>query len=562
MISQLLSDGLRESSLNLCKSIAGSREVVAACFYGSHVGGYADKKSDVNILLVLNGQRPALTSFFKSPNGVSVFFLVVDRGAFERDVERGWLGEFLAEKIALPYEPLVNEDYLHRLEVKLKRRFIWEILENIVSEFPELSQELLIEPEYFLYETLMRRARLFPPITYSFLNMLRGNLRAKNVELMMKGYLEALKELAEEDWVIFSNGYVKVTEGFVDDAKKRRRLQAPSFFRSIQRAVSLYVFSFFPTMMRPLLQSQETYAKFVREVKAEESILQLEDPKKYLFIQTPLGSVTLSDKTTIEDFVGKAVPNGKISDLKIEELGGVLNAVYLLTFQRDHEEQKVVVKKFKDWLDFKWFPLALWTLGTRSFTVLGRSRLEREYAVNRFLHNHGFPVPRVLYVSLKERLIFEDFVEGENMTKIVKRIISAKQAPLQDASLIREVGRKIAEAHKLGVALGDCKPENIIFAEDGKAYFVDLEQATRNENQAWDIAELLYYSGHYVSPIASAEPAELIARELIRGYLDAGGKRETVKEAGSVRYAKVFSIFTPPHVILAISNICRKMGEN
>jgi len=561
MISQLLSDGLRESSLNLCKGIAGSREVVAACFYGSRVCGYADEKSDVNILLVLSGHRPVLTSFFKSLNGVSVFFLVADRGAFERDVERGWLGEFLAEKIALPYEPLVNGDYLQRLEVKLKKRLIWELLENIVSEFPELSQELLIKPEYFLYEALVRRARLFPPITYGFLNMFRENLKAKNVGSMMKGYLEALKELAEENWVTFSNGYVKINKDFVGIARKRK-LQAPSFFRSVQRAVSLYVFSVFPTMMRPLMQDQEIYAKFVREVKAEESILQLEDPKKYLFIQTPLGLVTLSDKTTIEDFVEKAVPGERISGLKIEELGGVLNAVYLLTFQRNHEEQKVVVKKFKDWLDFKWFPLALWTLGTRSFAVLGRSRLEREYAVNRFLHSHGFPVPRVLYISLKERLIFEDFVEGENLIKIVKRVISAKQATLQDASLIREVGKEIAEAHKLGVALGDCKPENIIFAQDGKAYFVDLEQATRNGNQAWDIAELLYYSGHYISPIASAEPAELIARELIQGYLEAGGKRETVKEAGSVRYAKVFSIFTPPHVILAISNICGKMGEN
>jgi len=560
MISQLLSDGLRESSLNLCKGIAGSREVVAACFYGSRVCGYADEKSDVNILLVLSGHRPVLTSFFKSLNGVSVFFLVADRGAFERDVERGWLGEFLAEKIALPYEPLVNGDYLQRLEVRLKKRLIWELLENIVSEFPELSQELLIKPEYFLYEALVRRARLFPPITYGFLNMFRENLKAKNVGSMMKGYLEALKELAEENWVTFSNGYVKITKDFVGIVRKRR-LQASGFFRSVQRAVSFYVFSVFPTMMRPLLQDQEAYMKFVQEVKAEGSILQLEDPKKCLFIQTPLGSVTLSDKTTIEDFMEKAVPGERISGLKIEELGGVLNAVYLLTFQRNHEEQKVVVKKFKDWLDFKWFPLALWTLGTRSFAVLGRSRLEREYALNQFLHSHGFPVPKVLYVSLKERLIFEDFVEGENLTKIVKRVISAKQATLQDASLIREVGREIAEAHKLGVALGDCKPENIIFAQDGKAYFVDLEQATRNGNQAWDIAELLYYSGHYVSPIASAEPAELIARELIQGYLEAGGKRETVKEAGSVRYAKVFSIFTPPHVILAIANICKQMSD-
>ncbi len=273
----------------------------------------------------------------------------------------------------------------------------------------------------------------------------------------------------------------------------------------------------------------------------------------------------MSDETTIEDFVRKTVPGGEVLDMKIEEAGGVLNAVYLLTFQRNHEEQKVIVKKFKDWYGFKWFPLALWALGTKTFAVLGRSRLEREYAVNQFLHSQGFPVPTILYFNPKQRLIFRDFIEGENLTKIIKRIISSKKEEVTaEAALVREVGRKIAEAHRLGVALGDCKPENIIVTKDGKTFFVDLEQATRNGNgnQAWDVAEFLYYSGHYVSPISPANAAVLIAKEFIKGYLEAGGKRETVKKAGFARYTKVFSIFTPPQVLLAVSNICKKTGES
>ncbi|MCW4054581.1 MAG: hypothetical protein NWE84_06650, partial [Candidatus Bathyarchaeota archaeon] len=102
--------------------------------------------------------------------------------------------------------------------------------------------------------------------------------------------------------------------------------------------------------------------------------------------------------------------------------------------------------------------------------------------------------------------------------------------------------------------------ENVIVTKDGTPYFVDLEQASRDGNQTWDIAEFLYYSGHYVSPIAPVNAAELIAKEFIKGYLEAEGKKETIKKAGSARYTKVFSIFTPPHVILAISNLCKKMG--
>jgi tRNA A-37 threonylcarbamoyl transferase component Bud32 len=310
------------------------------------------------------------------------------------------------------------------------------------------------------------------------------------------------------------------------------------------------------------MQDQKIFMKTHRKVKAEEIVFRgLKEPKKFLLMPTPFGLVALSEKSTIEDFVRKTLPDGKTLDVKIEEMGGVLNDVYLLRLRRNHKEEKVVVKKFRDWSGFKWFALALWAVGTKAFAVLGRSRLEREYAINQFLHSQGFPVPKVLYVSPQERLIFEDFIEGEKMDEIIKRIISSKEKVIKEIALVREVGRKIAEAHRLGVALGDCKPENIVVTKDGKTFFVDLEQATRDGDQAWDIAEFLYYSGHYVSPISSAKAARIIAENFIEGYLEAGGKAETVKKARSARYVKVFSVFTPPHVILAVSDTCKKMGK-
>jgi tRNA A-37 threonylcarbamoyl transferase component Bud32 len=502
-------------------------------------------------------------SYLKPLNGTNAFILAVDRGAFEGDVEQGRLGEFTAEKITVPYEPLINKEYLWRQEVMVKKRIVLELLENIVLEFPELSRELVIKAEYFMYEAMMRRARVFLPVTYSFLNMLRGDVRRKNVKSMMSGYLEALDELAKEDQIAFSNGHVKITENLVDTVRARK-FRLPLFLKSFQRATLLHILNVLPKMMRPLAYDKEVFMRSSRGIEAEELVFKLEDPKKYLLAPTPLGFVTLSDKTGIEDFVRKVISDGEVSDTRTKEVGGVLNAVYLLTFQRNHEKQKVIVKKFKDWYGFKWFPLALWALGTKTFAVLGRSRLEREYAVNQFLRTKGFPVPKILYFSPKQSLIFEDFIEGENMTKIIKRIISSRKEEITaEAALVREVGRKIAEAHRLGVALGDCKPENVIVTKDGKTFFVDLEQATRdgNGNQAWDVAEFLYYSGHYVSPVSPANAAVLIAREFIRGYLEAGGKRETVRKAGSARYTKVFSIFTPPQVLIAVSNFCKKKGK-
>jgi len=193
--------------------------------------------------------------------------------------------------------------------------------------------------------------------------------------------------------------------------------------------------------------------------------------------------------------------------------------------------------------------------------VFGRSRMEREYALNQFLQSQGASVPRILYASPQQSLVFKEFVEGENLVEVIKRIMAKGKEAEKELALIRDVGRKIAGTHQLGVALGDCKPENIIVTKEDKLYFVDLEQASRDGNQTWDIAEFLYYSGHYVPPLTSADPAELIAKSFFEGYLEVGGKRETVKKAASPRYTKVFSIFTQPHVILALSNLCRKTGE-
>ena len=71
--------------------------------------------------------------------------------------------------------------------MEVKKRIVSELLENLILEFPESSHEFLIKKEYFMYEVMMRRARLFPLLTYSFLNMSRRNLRGKNIEAMMEG---------------------------------------------------------------------------------------------------------------------------------------------------------------------------------------------------------------------------------------------------------------------------------------------------------------------------------------------------------------------------------------
>jgi Kae1-associated kinase Bud32 len=554
-------DDLRKTLLDFCRNIAGKRRIVAACLYGPLASGYADEKSSLNVLLVLNGFEPMVRTYHKTRGQKDVYLLTVDQRAFQRDVQMGWLGEFVADKLMVPYEPLVDDEFLWRQEVAVKRRIILELLESIIFEFPELSQELLIKPEYFMFETLMQRARLFPPVTYSYLNILRNDLKERNIEKIMRGYRQAIDELVLKNWLEKTDGHLKITSQLMTVVKSRK-VRIPVVLKSVQRMAWLHLVSALPKMMNPLAYDEQLYNQTQGAALTNEDLpAKLENPQCYLLMPTSFGLVPLSDTTGIEEFVKKAVPDLRVSRIETKQIGGVLNSVYLFTLDKNHGQQKVVVKKFKDWVGFKWFPLALWALGTKSFAVLGRSRLEREYAINQYLYCHGVSVPKIVHVSPKQSLVFQEFVEGENLVNVIKRIMTErKNTAEKELEIVKAVGRLIAETHRLNVALGDCKPENIIVTREGKPCFVDLEQASRNGDQTWDIAEFLYYMGHYVPTLASAEAVEELAEAFLEGYLEAGGKAENVRKAASPKYTKVFSIFTQPHVMLALSNLCRRTG--
>ena len=548
-----LKESLKEKVLEQCRRIAGSRQIVAACLFGPWVCGYADPKTDINVLLVLDSFPLRLNTYTETVDGVNVQVLAVNRLDFERDVNKSWLGEFFAEKLTSPYEPLENEEYLHLNELKIKKRTVLELLENLILSFPESSHDFLIEKEYFMYAVMKRRARVFPPITSSFLNMLNGNVARQNIDSIMDGYLKAFKELENENIILPSDGYIKITRNHINTVKKRKS-RLPLFLKSIQRRALPPLLSVFSESASQYIHDQRLFNK----ANTNGLTSKLEDPKKHILLPTPLGPVSLSDKSEIEEVARKIIPDGEFSKITVKHFGGVLNDVFLLTITKDDAEQKFVVKQFLDWSNLKWLPLNLWSFGTTSFAVLGQSRLEKEYAINTFLRSKGFPVPKIFHISHQKRLIFEEFIEGTDLAENIKRILYSYNTE-DDIALVKKVGQKIAEAHSLGVSLGDCKPENFLVTKDG-VVLLDLEQATRDGNQAWDIAEFLYYAGHYSPPISSANAAGVIAESFIEGYLEAGGKKENVKQAASARYTKVFSVFTPPQVIFAISSICQKMG--
>jgi len=512
-------------------------------------------RARVDVLAVWERFPPGVKTYERELRGADLFILAVDRGLFERDVREGFLGEVVAGRLLAPYRGLLGMDYLWRWEVLFKRRKVTEALTSLALEYPQLSSEILIEPRYFLFENLRRMTRIYPPISSIYQGFM-GEMSKEAVEAAMKGYREAMRELVEKGCIHLKDGYVTLDRGFVEKAL-RRRFRAISFLRMVERALRSYLIRGFQGVVELLDFSLEMAGQLGKELIGERDRVRMEDPKRFLHLPTTLGTISLTERTGIEDFIRRVKPLGEVSEFRMERSGGVLNEVYVLYFRRDGGEERALVKKYQNWIGFKWFPLALWTLGTQDFAVLGRSRLEREYTINSLLHREGYPVPSIYHVDLNRRLLIREFIEGESLVETVKEVLS-RGVEGDSGWQLRRLGEIIAGVHGLGVSIGDSKPENFIASPGGEIYLIDLEQGAHKGNRAWDLAEFLYYSGHYASLLTDLDHVADLARAFIEGYLKGGGEVGVVEDVAGLQYTRVFSLFTLPQVIYTISKTCRE----
>lgn len=546
--------------LDLCKHIAEPNQITAIGLYDVQASGVSASRTALEVLLVIRDFQPRLMSYVRVFNGRNIIVLAVDQWIFERDIERGFIGEASVSMLIFPFMALMGKDYLYDQEIMLKKRLIQELLENIVLSFPDLSDVICIKPEYFMYEAMLNRIRVFPPLTYGVAEFLYDDAPTKEIKRVLRGYLTALEQLKAERVISILQGYVKVPKTFAARCKNPR-VRFVNISRNAPRALFSSLFGLFPQLLNFFSLNTEILLKFQKfnlKRRADPSRCFV-DSRKYVFVPTAGGLVSLADRMNIEAFARKMLLGNAHGSISVQEIGGFLNDLFLIRAYQDGREKKVLVKRFKDWTGLKWFPLTMWSMGAATFAVAARARMERECAINEVLLKEGFNVPKVLHVSHNERLVFMEFIDGEDLSNVIKRIdTSTGEKRLEkDLSTIMAVGEIHARVHAADVSLGDTKPENIMIGSENKIYLLDLEQATRNGDKAWDIAEFLYFSGHYL-PSGGERKAKLVTKAFVKGYLKAGGDVSLVKRAGSSKYTRVFSIFTLPSVVRAMSNACKE----
>jgi tRNA A-37 threonylcarbamoyl transferase component Bud32 len=546
--------------LEFCRHIAGQSRIAAV----AQVDNYSAKPSSGRmiqpVMLVIHDFQPKLMNYLKPIKNKTVSVFAVDQWVFERDIDRGLLGESIASKLIFPYVALQGEAYLHEKEVALKKRLVMELLENLVVNFPELAPRIHILPQYFMYEVFYNRVRVFPLLAYD-LTDLTSNL-ADAQDKALSSYKAALNQLETEKIVTTQNGYTFITPKFIGRCKDPK-LRFINLSKHAPRTIFTSFFGVLPQLMNVVGQNTEAFLRTqkINWTRPSGQAVNFIDSQKYVFFPTSEGLVSLADKIDIKGYTQRLLLKNQNANIEVEPVGGMLNDVYLINASgNDGNNTKVLVKRFKDWSGFKWFPLTLWSFGARSFAVSGQARLAKEIAASQFLHGEGFNVPKILHVSNAERIVFMEFIEGEGLNQAIKRYSTStdEQTESEVLGIVGRVGEIFARVHGRNVSLGDTKPDNVLIKPDGTIYLIDFEQAVQGGDRAWDIAVFLYYCGHYLQPFDSNIKAESIALAFIEGYLQGGGDIVDIHKAALSKYTRIFSIFTMPPIMLSISNVCKK----
>ncbi len=242
---------------------------------------------------------------------------------------------------------------------------------------------------------------------------------------------------------------------------------------------------------------------------------------------------------TVLKIVRRYRPTGRVS---IRRIGSFVNDVFLIKV----DNEKLVAKRYTNWVSLKWVTLSLFGLGSVHFSISGKRRMEAEYAFNDLLFRRGLPVPSIIGADQKTRTILFSFVPGDQLSSLLPRITRQAQLGQREQEAAFQAGKLMAGAHQLEAALGDTKPENFLVEKRGDVTLVDLEQARYRGDYAWDVAEFLFYSGHYW--LSFNRTLEGYVDSFIEGYTQSGSA-SSLKAAASPRYVRVFSVWTPPNIL-------------
>jgi len=129
------------------------------------------------------------------------------------------------------------------------------------------------------------------------------------------------------------------------------------------------------------------------------------------------------------------------------------------------------------------------------------------------LHDRNIPVPKLVAYDAVEKVMVTEFLRGENVDDVLKKLASGTTIGASEEDVIRRCGMGLAQIHNAGFSLIDTQPVNCIWiASEKKIYFTDLEFCTRDDKIVWDV-------GFFICFLSLRLPSDIKkkARELFLG---------------------------------------------
>lgn len=540
---------LEELILGKTEELAPSKQRLAVCTYGPAVFAKPGSYTGYDVFVICEEYSNGLRAHRRFLGGSEVRILIAERKLVESDIRKGALGDFLTEIFLYPYRPIANQGYADDLGLEAKARVVREEVRDLVTEYGEMCRGLVARPEFFGLSRLRKRARVFLPSMNQYLRLLEPHVRGANIATLRESFKKAILTV-QGDVVEMDDEGVTIPDAIIDKwLAIRSSEQVVNILRQSQRAFYSYLTRGRAIYLDLDLLAREIYTPLRLGLAQEIAGMEPEDPKNHLYLRTTEGLASLNERASLEEIISKLRPEKPIT---ISPLAGVLNEVFLVTVGKE----RFVAKRFTDWHDFKWFTLNLVSLGSKLFAVSGKARMSNEYGVNRYLAKKGLKVPKVIHVSMKDGILLESYISGSPLVDFVTQTATQGALSKTQYQLAELLGKTLAQIHAVGISIGDSKPENFV-ASERDLYVVDLEQAGKRGDYAWDLAELLFYAGHYsASPKPTRGLSEMV-QAFILGYLQNGDATELRRAAG-VRYARVFSLWTPASIILEISKMLRE----
>ncbi|MEM1584624.1 MAG: hypothetical protein QXF28_07130 [Nitrososphaerota archaeon] len=445
---------------------------------------------------------------------------VIDEELFRKDCINEDLGGAAAHLLLIPYTPLVGEEYLGEMESNYLKHVSMESLRNLILSYKLSSTFFIVTPEYILYDKLKRISTIYPLSRASI-----KSLDRKSIEIVL-GRLKKILDTLVYDGYLKKNftGY-SPTEKLIHKVSSEKTLINTS--EDLEHVFRIYIST-----------KQSTVLDFIRYAAIDPSTLtipKIPDPEDYLYITTSLGTQPFPTRLTIEEFV-KNMSGVEMEKVKVKRTGGILNATYTVEFYKDGKLEKIFVKKYLNWSDFKWVAAWLWALGVKNFSIMASTRMSNEVFFINKLSELGFNTAEILHINWKDKLLFQRYIEGENMIEYIRNKGLDKMQEVAD-----KLGGIMAKLHLNDITMGDCNPFSFIFKSNREVYLTDLEQCSLKGLKPWDLTELILYTSHYLP----SNFVEEFAYTFSKAYIENGGEPKDLKESTEPKYTRLLSPLTP-----------------